>query len=176
MPKFHIGTAGWSYKDWVPAFYPRSQSGGFDWLEYYAHYFNCVEVNSSYYTYISPKIVKGWIEKISDSGDFLFTVKLHQDFTHRMDYDEQKIKSVVYNLEMLYKAEKLGGLLIQFPYSFSYNEAAVDYVRELRARKNPLGEELDMLVSIARDNGPDVFLGNLLLFDENGGFGLIDRG
>lgn len=132
MPKFHIGTAGWSYKDWAPSFYPRSQSGSFDWLEYYAHYFNCVEVNSSYYTYISPKIVKGWIEKVADSDDFLFTVKLHQDFTHRMDYDEQKIRSVVHNLEMLTKAERLGGLLIQFPYSFLYNDAAVDYVRILK--------------------------------------------
>lgn len=132
MPKFHIGTAGWSYKDWVPSFYPRSQSGSFDWLGYYAHYFNCVEVNSSYYTYISPKIVKGWIEKVSDSDDFLFTVKLHQDFTHRMDYDEQKIKLVIHNLEMLNKAERLGGLLIQFPYSFLYNDAAVDYVRVLK--------------------------------------------
>ena len=106
MPKYHIGTAGWSYKDWVPAFYPKPQSGSFDWLRFYAHYFNCVEVNSSYYTYISPKIVKGWVEKVSDSDDFLFTIKLHQDFTHKRDFDEQKIRSVNFNLEMLKKAEK----------------------------------------------------------------------
>ena len=33
-----------------------------------------------------------------------------------------------------------------------------------------LGEELDMFIGIAGDDGPDVFLGNLLLFDENGRF------
>ncbi len=132
MPKYHIGTAGWSYKDWVPAFYPKSQSGGFDWLRFYANYFNCVEVNSSYYTYISPKTVKGWIEKVSDSDDFLFTIKLHQDFTHKKFFDEQKIRAVHYNLEMLTKAERLGGLLIQFPYSFAFNEASADYVRRLK--------------------------------------------
>ena len=132
MPKYHIGTAGWSYKDWVPSFYPKNQSAGFDWLQFYAHYFNCVEVNSTYYTYISPKIVEGWIRKVTDSEDFLFTVKLHQDFTHKKDFDHQKIKSVNYNLDLLKQAERLGGLLIQFPYSFSFDTATADYVRELR--------------------------------------------
>ena len=132
MPKYHIGTAGWSYKDWVPSFYPKNQSAGFDWLQFYSHYFNCVEVNSTYYTYISPKIVEGWIRKISDADDFLFTIKLHQDFTHKKDFDQQKIKAVSYNLDMLTKAERLGGLLIQFPYSFSFDNSTADYVSKLR--------------------------------------------
>lgn len=132
MPKYHIGTAGWSYKDWVPSFYPKNQSAGFDWLQFYSHYFNCVEVNSTYYTYISPKIVEGWIRKILDADDFLFTIKLHQDFTHKKDFDQQKIKTVSYNLDMLTKAERLGGLLIQFPYSFSFDSSTADYIRKLR--------------------------------------------
>jgi uncharacterized protein YecE (DUF72 family) len=132
MPKYHIGTAGWSYKDWVPSFYPKNQSGGFDWLQFYSHYFNCVEVNSTYYAYISPKVVEGWIRKISDSEDFLFTIKLHQDFTHKRDFDQQKIKAVSFNLDMLRKAERLGGLLIQFPYSFSFDGVTADYVKKLK--------------------------------------------
>lgn len=132
MPKYHIGTAGWSYRDWVPSFYPKNQSAGFDWLQFYSHYFNCVEVNSTYYAYISPKIVEGWIRKISDTEDFLFTVKLHQDFTHKKDFDQQKIKTVSYNLDMLAKAERLGGLLIQFPYSFPFDNSTADYIRKLK--------------------------------------------
>ena len=132
MPKYHIGTAGWSYKDWVLSFYPKNQSSGFDWLQFYSHYFNCVEVNSTYYTYISPKIVEGWINKIIDSEDFLFTIKLHQDFTHKKDFDQPKIKAVSSNLDMLTKAERLGGLLIQFPYSFSFDNSTADYVSKLR--------------------------------------------
>lgn len=132
MPKYYIGTAGWSYKDWVPSFYPKNQSAGFDWLQFYSHYFNCVEVNSTYYTFISPKIVDGWIRKISDTKDFLFTIKLHQDFTHKKDFDQQKIKAVSFNLDMLTKAERFGGLLIQFPYSFSFDGSTADYVRKLK--------------------------------------------
>jgi len=131
MPKFYIGTAGWSYKDWVPAFYPKQQSGGFDWLQFYSHYFNCVEVNSTYYTYLSPKIVQGWVRKVIDSEDFIFTIKLHQDFTHKKDFDRQKIKAVNDNLDILAKEERLGGLLIQFPYSFPFTNVTAEYVRKL---------------------------------------------
>ncbi len=129
---YHIGTAGWSYKDWVHAFYPKAQSGGFDWLRFYSHYFNCVEVNASYYMYISPKTVNGWIEKVSDSDNFQFTIKLHKDFTHKRDFNDQQISAVRSNLEMLDRAERLGGLLIQFPYSFSFNESSADYIRRLK--------------------------------------------
>ena len=130
--KYNIGTAGWSYKDWVPNFYPKNQSGGFDWLQFYSHYFNCVEVNSTYYTYISPKVVDGWIRKVQDASDFIFHIKLHQDFTHKRKFDEQNIKAVRYNLDLLKKSERLGGLLIQFPYSFSFDASSVQHIQKLR--------------------------------------------
>lgn len=131
MPAFHIGTAGWSYKDWVPNFYPKQQTKDFDWLQFYAANFNCVEVNSTYYTYLSPKIVEGWISKVEDADDFLFTIKLHQDFTHNRKYDKQRVKSLSENLTKLVQAERLGGILIQFPYSFQFNDANVEYIRRL---------------------------------------------
>ena len=130
--KFNIGTAGWSYKDWVPNFYPKNQTGGFDWLQFYSQYFNCVEVNSTYYTYISPKIVDGWIKKVEGSNDFIFHIKLHQDFTHKRKFNEQNIKAVRFNLEQLRKSERLGGLLIQFPYSYSFDGNSVQHIQKLR--------------------------------------------
>ena len=132
MPKFFIGTAGWSYKDWVPVFYPKNQTGEFDWLSFYSHYFNCVEVNATYYAYLNPKIVSGWLKKTDDVDDFLFTLKLHQDFTHKKDINEQKIKAVIYNLDILSRAERLGGLLIQFPYSFSFDTPSMAHLNRLK--------------------------------------------
>jgi uncharacterized protein YecE (DUF72 family) len=130
--KFYIGTAGWSYRDWVPSFYPKNQFGGFDWLQFYSYYFNCVEVNSTYYAYISPGVVEGWVRKVNDSDNFIFNIKLHQDFTHKQKFDEQSVKAVRYNLDLLSKAERLGGLLIQFPYSFSFDNSAVQYIQKLK--------------------------------------------
>lgn len=132
MTKIYYGTAGWSYKDWVGAFYAKAQSVKYDWLTFYSEYFNCVEVNSSYYSYINPRVVEGWIEKVSGAEDFLFTVKLHQDFTHRRNYTEENIKGVNFVLEKLAKAGCLGGLLIQFPYSFPFNDSNAEYIRKLK--------------------------------------------
>lgn len=128
----HIGTAGWSYKDWVPGFYPKSQSKNFDWLSYYARYFNTAEVNATYYAYLDPKIFESWVKKLQHRDDFLFTVKLHQDFTHKRQYTAENIKAVEATFKILRHAERLGGVLIQFPYSFDYNEAAMEYIAQLK--------------------------------------------
>ncbi len=131
QPKLHIGTAGWSYKDWVPSFYPKQQSSNFDWLEFYSEYFNFVEVNSSYYTYLNPKVVESWLRKVEDVENFTFSIKLHQDFTHRQSFDKNKVLSIQQNLDLLAEEERLSGLLIQFPYSFQFNEANVSYMQRV---------------------------------------------
>jgi len=131
MNDLKIGTSGWSYKDWVGTFYPKTQSKTFDWLEYYSEYFNAVEVNSTYYTYINPSVVEGWINKVEDKENFLFTIKLHQNFTHIRKYSNENIKAVKINLEKLTKAERFGGLLIQFPYSFVLNKENANHIKTL---------------------------------------------
>ncbi len=151
MPKTHIGTAGWSYKDWVPNFYPKQQTKDFDWLQFYAAHFNCVEVNSTYYTYLSPKIVEGWIRKIEEMNDFLFTVKLHQDFTHLRKYDKQKVKAITENLDKLLSAGRLGGILMQFPYSFPFNETTAEYIRQL----NELFSSYNQFVEVRHSSWSD---------------------
>ena len=132
MTKIYVGTAGWSYKDWVTAFYPKGQSSNFDWLTYYSYYFNSVEVNATYYAYLSQKIVEGWLKKTEDNENFKFTIKLHQDFTHKKLILRENSKLVIDNLNILNKEDKLGGLLIQFPYSFGFNEEAINHISKLK--------------------------------------------
>jgi uncharacterized protein YecE (DUF72 family) len=127
----HIGTAGWSYKDWCPAFYPKSQSKQFDWLQYYANYFNCVEVNSSYYSYIALSTAEQWIKKIDHIDDFVFTIKLHQDFTHLKNYNAEKVKQTEKIFQLLKNYERFGGILFQFPYSFYFNSNNLRYLYQL---------------------------------------------
>jgi hypothetical protein len=45
-----VGCSGWSYDDWVDAFYPvelANKKG--EWFNYYAQYFSTVEINSTFY-------------------------------------------------------------------------------------------------------------------------------
>ena len=130
-PKLYIGTAGWSYNDWVPIFYPKTSSKGFDYLQFYASYFNVVEVNSSYYRYWEPKNITNWINKVKDVGDFVFTFKLHEDFTRLKRFTNENIKSVEDSLYLLASSERLGGLLLQFPYSFECNDSNIAYLGRL---------------------------------------------
>ena len=130
-PKLYIGTAGWSYKDWIDSFYSKAQSKTFDWLEFYSQYFNTVEVNASYYTYIAPGIVDGWINKVEEKEDFLFTIKLHQDFTHKKIFNPAQIQAVKDTLYKLDNVNRLGGLLIQFPYSFALTKENANHLKQL---------------------------------------------
>lgn len=131
MKKIYIGTAGWSYKDWVGPFYARGQSAGYNWLRFYSNRFNCVEVNSTFYAYQKNSVVNGWVEKVSFSDDFIFEIKLHRDFTHLRQYDNAGVSAVKENLDILKDSGRLGALLIQFPYSFQMNDAAASYVSKL---------------------------------------------
>lgn len=130
-PEIYIGTSGWSYDDWINSFYPGPQDKNFDWLEFYSQFFNVVEVNSTYYTYLGPQSVKGWLDKTSGKENFEFIIKLHQDFTHKRSYTKENIKAVRTNLDLLAGDSRLGGILIQFPYSFSCHSENILFVKKL---------------------------------------------
>ncbi|MBA2328826.1 MAG: DUF72 domain-containing protein [Flavisolibacter sp.] len=46
----NIRTSGWSYKHWKEKFYPLKFKAT-DWLEYYATFFSCTKINTSFYHY-----------------------------------------------------------------------------------------------------------------------------
>lgn len=72
MTRYLIGTGGWAY------FNAPSKSP----LRAYAKCFDFVEVNSTFYEYPSPRTVKGWRRTVP--RNFTFTVRCHQDLTHRI--------------------------------------------------------------------------------------------
>lgn len=125
--KIYVGTSGWSYPKgegtWKGYFYPP---GKINELEYYSRFFNTVEVNSSFYSPPTPVYVLNWVKRVP--GDFLFTVKLWQKFTHPKMYkattgeeaaiSQDDVDLFKRSLEPLATAGKLGALLAQFPPSF----------------------------------------------------------
>jgi len=62
-----VGCSGWSYDDWVGAFYPvelANKKGA--WFDYYAKYFSTVEINSTFYRPPGERQVNAWIKKGKD--------------------------------------------------------------------------------------------------------------
>ena len=132
MAQYYIGTAGWSYEDWVGIVYPISRQAGFHPLTYLAAFINIVEVNSTFYRPPSLAMSLSWVKKLPPGSDFLFSVKLHQSFTHERKGLSAKDADVFkHGLEPLVAARRLAALLVQFPWSFAHTPANDDYLAGL---------------------------------------------
>jgi uncharacterized protein YecE (DUF72 family) len=71
----HIGTSGWAYKEWKPAFYPATLPLD-RFLEHYATVFGTCEVNSTAYRLPSASAVAQWAAATPPS--FRFAIKAHR--------------------------------------------------------------------------------------------------
>lgn len=131
MGDIRVGTSGWNYPTgagtWNGIFYPSRRPRGFDELAYYAERFNTVEVNSSFYRLLEPGVSAGWIRRTPP--EFQFAVKLYQKFTHPdmylaregvRDWDLSREDFDLFRsgLEPIAQADRLAGILAQFPASF----------------------------------------------------------
>jgi uncharacterized protein YecE (DUF72 family) len=133
-----VGPAGWSYPDWEGKVYPRKKPPGFHPLRQLARWFDCVEINSSFYAVPSARNSEHWAELVRDRPRFRFTAKLQKIFTHeRLGADARELDDAVrafhQGLQPLADARKLAALLVQFPYSFrrsAENELRLRWIAE----------------------------------------------
>jgi len=137
-----VGVAGWSYPDWEGIVYPKTPR--FDGLVYLTRYFDTIEINSSFYRIPTPKTTSSWARRASVSPNFRFTLKLFQGFTHSRDASAEDERAFKDALVPLFDAGVMGGLLLQFPWSFKNEPRSRSYLSELFDRFNgyPLVLEL----------------------------------
>lgn len=122
-----VGPAGWSYADWEGRVYPASKPEGFHPLAFLSRFFDCIEVNSSFYAMPRAEHAGHWVQLVAARPDFRFLVKLNREFTHGAapatwpDLAEEYRKGI----EPLVRSRKLGAILAQFPASFSFGAEGV---------------------------------------------------
>ena len=124
-----IGTSGYSFEDWKGSFYPADVQKG-KMFDHYVKHFNTVEINSTYYRIPHPAVMEN-IEKKSPEG-FDFMVKTPDILTHKRKNVEGAAAQFIECLKPMDEAGKLKGLLAQFPYSFKYSQASIDYIKRCR--------------------------------------------
>jgi len=119
IPKIHIGTSGWSYKDWLGVFYPENIKQS-EYLSYYASKFNSVEVDSTFYAIPRKSTVENWFKITPDQ--FTFALKTPQIITHekRLLDCEQEWNQFIEIAGLL--KHKLGPIILQFDYKFKFTE------------------------------------------------------
>ena len=131
-----FGTAGWSYGDWKGVVYPRPRPRGFDELNFLAGYFDCVEVNSTFYQPPQASRVADWVRRTAGQEGFRFTFKLHQDHTHG-EAEPGALREFHQALRPAREAGVLGAVLLQFPWSFDCTPAHRDKVARLVQALSP---------------------------------------
>jgi uncharacterized protein YecE (DUF72 family) len=134
-PEFLVGTSGWSYTDWVGPFYPEKTPKGFSRLGFYAGFFDCVEVNSTFYRHFPADVGEKWLAEVDGNPNFVFVIKLFRDFTHgaadsRSDFEMNR-KIVLSFLRPFLEREKLGGVLVQCSEFFKDTKTSRDRISML---------------------------------------------
>jgi uncharacterized protein YecE (DUF72 family) len=114
MGKIYAGTSGWAYSKWKPDFYP-AKLGSAKFLSHYASHLNSVEVNYTFRSFLTKKLLKDWIQ--ATPPGFKFAVKAHQSITHikRLRNAAGLTSKFLSSLQPLIMAGKLGPVLFQLP-------------------------------------------------------------
>jgi uncharacterized protein YecE (DUF72 family) len=118
-----IGTSGWSYDEWIGPFYDKKQG----MFTNYTKVFRTSEINSTFYSYPTERLVEGWTRNAPPG--FVFATKLPQLITHDKwlklsEGVEDDMWRFIHLMQPL--AEKLGPILIQTRPMFTYKESAGD--------------------------------------------------
>jgi uncharacterized protein YecE (DUF72 family) len=143
--KIKIGPAGWDYPDWDGIFYPATRKRSFDALAYIASYFTLVEINSTFYRVPAPHVTRRWAERVADRAHFTFTLKAHQSLTHQGDDGTPaELVPLCHAIDPIAEAGRLGAVLLQFPWSFRFDDESRRHVdaRIEELRPYPLALEV----------------------------------
>ena len=123
MIDYLVGTGGWSYFN-VPS-KPR--------LRAYSEIFNFVEVNYTFYEYPTVQTVKQWRKTVPK--DFVFSVRCHQDLTHKIG-----LKPVDEAYEVFYKMKQYAEILqtpfliLETPSGYEAEKDARDFLSTLNLK------------------------------------------
>ena len=110
--KLHVGTSGYSYKEWKGNFYPEDLPAK-EMLSYYSRRLLAVEINNTFYRLPQATMIENWKEQVPD--EFRFSIKATQRITHikRLNNVVEETKYLLDTSRLL--GECLGVVLFQLP-------------------------------------------------------------
>src|SRR5258708_6454934 len=113
--KLHVGTSGYSYKEWKGNFYPEDLPAK-EMLSYYSRRLPAVEINNTFYRLPQPSMIENW--KAQVPARFRFSIKATQRITHikRLNNVADETKYLLETAALL--EQRLGVVLFQLPPNF----------------------------------------------------------
>ncbi|MFH1678210.1 MAG: DUF72 domain-containing protein [Candidatus Omnitrophota bacterium] len=129
----YVGTSGWDYSHWKGVFYPQDIPKT-RWLNYYTEFFNCVELNVTFYRLVNKETFLNWRRKTP--ADFHFVAKGPRFITH-----VKRLKGISQSLDLFINnalglEEKLALVLWQLPPNFKKDmRLLADFFKLLKKSK-----------------------------------------
>jgi len=108
----HVGTSGYSYKEWKGNFYPEDLPAK-EMLSFYSRRLPAVEINNTFYRLPQASMIENWREQVP--ATFRFSIKATQKITHikRLKNVTEETKYLMETTALL--QERLGVVLFQLP-------------------------------------------------------------
>jgi len=119
LTKYLIGTGGWAY----------FQVPGQPSLRAYSRIFDFVEANYTFYKYPSISMVEHWRRTVP--SDFTFTVRCHQDLTHRIGLKPvQEAYTVFSRMIEVCRVLRAPFLHLETPARYTFDEQKIRKARD----------------------------------------------
>lgn len=108
----HVGTSGYSYKEWKGNFYPEDLPAK-EMLSYYSRRLAAVEINNTFYRLPQASMIENWRDQVPP--EFRFSIKATQRITHikRLNNCADETKYLLETASLM--GERLGVVLFQLP-------------------------------------------------------------
>lgn len=118
--QLRVGTSGYSYPEWKPAFYPADLPAT-QFLDYYAARLDTVEINNTFYRFPGAELFTGWRDQTP--ARFSFAVKANQRITHKSRLKD--VAEITQDFVARCRAleGKLAAILFQLPPNLKHDDA-----------------------------------------------------
>ena len=124
-----VGTSGFAYPAWAPAFYPAGLRSE-DLLRSYAARLTACELNNTFYRQPTESAVRGWLARTPES--FRFAVKAQRGGAMRALLGDDQAESVAWLTRPLDRfGERLGSVLYRVPGDIARTEERHDRLARL---------------------------------------------
>ncbi|MBM4322092.1 MAG: DUF72 domain-containing protein [Deltaproteobacteria bacterium] len=122
--RIFIGTSGYNYPHWWNGVFYPSDLPQRKWLEFYAEYFNTVELNVTFYRLPKKEVFEGWYKRTPKG--FSFVIKGSRFITHikRLKDCREPLSLLFDNASPL--KEKMGAVLWQLPPRFNFQKETLE--------------------------------------------------
>ena len=131
MTEYLIGTGGWNYFK-----VPNKPS-----LKTYSELFRFVEVNYTFYQYPNIRTVESWRKTVPK--DFTFSVRCHQDLTHKIGFKPvNEAYQILYKMRTYCEILQSPYLVMETPSTYTFQQENAKTAREFFQTLSLRGIEL----------------------------------